>query len=71
MSIASGLLHGEIHTRSMAAFTPMAGTTLVQQDICNLNFYNQVTAANATVRKPNRSHADDPSGINGGRWLHH
>ena len=48
------LLHGEIRTRSMAAFTPMAGTTLVQQDICNLNFYNQVTAANATVRKPNR-----------------
>lgn len=54
LSIANGLLHGEIRTRSMAAFTPMAGTTLVQQDICNLNFYNQVTAANATVRKPNR-----------------
>ncbi|MWO33640.1 hypothetical protein GQN26_22885 [Escherichia coli] len=54
LSIANGLLHGEIRTRSMAAFTPMAGTTLVQQDICNLNLYNQVTAANATVRKPNR-----------------
>lgn len=54
LSIANGLLHGEIRTRLMAAFTPMAGTTLVQQDICNLNFYNQVTAANATVRKPNR-----------------
>ncbi|MCZ6443268.1 hypothetical protein O5268_15990 [Escherichia coli] len=54
LSITNGLLHGEIRTRSMAAFTPMAGTTLVQQDLCNLNFYNQVTAANATVRKPNR-----------------
>lgn len=54
LSIVNGLLHGEIRTRSMAAFTPMVGTTLVQQDICNLNFYNQVTAANATVKKPNR-----------------
>lgn len=54
LSITNGLLHGEIRTRSMAAFTPMAGTTLVQQDLCNLNFYNQVTAVNATVRKPNR-----------------
>lgn len=54
LSIANGLLHGDIRARSMAAFTPIAGTTLVQQDICNLNFYNQVTAANATVRKPNR-----------------
>lgn len=54
LSIVNGLLHGEIRTRSMAAFTPMAGTTLVQQDICNLNFYNRVTAANATVKKPNR-----------------
>lgn len=54
LSIANGLLHGEISNRSMAAFTPMAGTTLVQQDISNLNFYNQVTAANSVVRKPNR-----------------
>ncbi|AXD05078.1 hypothetical protein XS28_08000 [Salmonella enterica subsp. enterica] len=54
LSIVNGLLHGEIRTRSMAAFTPMAGTTLIQQEISNLNFYNQVTAANATIRKPNR-----------------
>lgn len=54
LSIVNGLLHGEIRTRSMVAFTPMAGTTLIQQEISNLNFYNQVTAANATIRKPNR-----------------
>lgn len=54
LSIADGLLHGEIGKTQTTAFTPMAGTTLVQQDIGNLNFYNQVTAANAVVRKPNR-----------------
>lgn len=54
LSVADGLLHGEIGKGPTAAFTPMAGTTLIQQDIGNLNFYNQVTAANAVVRRPNR-----------------
>ncbi|ECF2938605.1 hypothetical protein E2G14_06880 [Salmonella enterica subsp. enterica serovar Reading] len=54
LSIANGLLHGEIGNGPTAHFTPMGGTTLIQQDISNLNFYNQVTAANAVVRRPNR-----------------
>lgn len=54
LSVIDGLLHGEIGKGPTAHFTPMAGTTLIQQDIGNLNFYNQVTAANDVVRKPNR-----------------
>lgn len=54
ISVADGLLHGDIGKGSTAAFTPMAGTTLIQQDIGNLNFYNLVTAANSVVNKPNR-----------------
>ncbi|MFZ4998403.1 hypothetical protein ACOY5P_03275 [Enterobacter asburiae] len=53
VSIVDGLLHGEIADQS-TAFTPMAGTTLVQQDIGTLNFYNMVTAANSVVNRPNR-----------------
>ncbi|ELU6036684.1 hypothetical protein SCG61_001009 [Salmonella enterica] len=54
ISIADGLLHGDIGKGPTAAFTPMAGTTLIQQDIGNLNFYNLLTAANSVVNKPNR-----------------
>lgn len=54
ISVADGLLHGDIGKGPTAAFTPMAGTTLIQQDIGNLNFYNLVTAANSVVNKPNR-----------------
>lgn len=54
VSIADGLLHGEIGTGPTAHFTPMAGTTLIQQDIGELNFYNMLTAANSVVGKPNR-----------------
>jgi hypothetical protein len=54
LSVANGLLHGEISLKQTAAFMPMAGTTLVQQDIGNLNFYNQATAANAVVNRPNK-----------------
>ncbi|EBH5932264.1 hypothetical protein CQX38_03215 [Salmonella enterica] len=53
ISIVDGLLHGEISGQS-TAFTPMAGTTLVQQDIGTLNFYNMVTAANSVVNRSNR-----------------
>lgn len=53
LSLANGLLHGEINSPT-AHFMPMAGTTLVQQDVSNLNFYNQLTAANAVVNKSNR-----------------
>ncbi|EHJ4017519.1 hypothetical protein J9H63_000160 [Salmonella enterica] len=53
LSIVNGLLHGKLNGAT-AAFTPMPGTTLIQQDICNLNFYNQITAANSVVKKPNR-----------------
>ena len=53
VSIVDGLLHGELSEQS-TAFTPMAGTTLVQQDIGNLNFYNMVTAANSVVNRSNR-----------------
>lgn len=54
VGIADGLLHGDIGTGPTAHFTPMAGTTLVQQDIGSLNFYNMLTAANAVIGKPNR-----------------
>ena len=53
VSIVDGLLHGEISGQS-AAFTPMAGTKLIQQDIGNLNFFNMVTAANSVVNRSNR-----------------
>lgn len=54
LSIVNGLLHGEIGKGPTAAFTPMAGTTLVQQDVGAMCFYNLLTAANSVVRKPNR-----------------
>mgnify|MGYP000870735474 CR=1 FL=1 len=54
VSIADGLLHGDIGSGPTAHFTPMAGTTLVLQEIGNLNFYNMLTAANAVIGKPNR-----------------
>lgn len=54
VSIVNGLLHGSIEAQQSTAFMPMAGTTLIQQDIGNLNFYNQITAANAVVNKPNK-----------------
>ncbi|MCU5774727.1 hypothetical protein N5923_21755 [Erwiniaceae bacterium BAC15a-03b] len=54
LSIVSGLMHGELGNGATARFMPMAGTTLIQQEIGNLNFYNQTTAANAVVNKPNR-----------------
>ncbi|WP_213322322.1 hypothetical protein [Klebsiella aerogenes] len=54
LSIADGLLHGELKAGPTAAFTPMGGTTLVQQEIGSMNFYNMVTAANAVINKPNR-----------------
>lgn len=54
LSIANGLLHGEIGKGPTSAFTPMAGTTLVQQDVGTMCFYNLLTAANSVVRKPNR-----------------
>jgi|AGFT01.1.fsa_nt_gi hypothetical protein len=53
VSIVDGLLHGELSEQS-AAFTPMAGTTLIQQDVGNLNFFNMVTAANSVVNRSNR-----------------
>ncbi|MFW0766690.1 hypothetical protein ACN0IV_12705 [Trabulsiella odontotermitis] len=54
LSIVNGLLHGEIDNGPMTHFMPLAGTTMIQQDIGNMNFYNLVTAANAVVKRPNR-----------------
>ncbi|MGQ3662121.1 hypothetical protein [Citrobacter braakii] len=54
LSVVNGLLHGDIGSGPTAHFTPMAGTTLIQQDIGDLNFYNMATAANAVINKPNR-----------------
>jgi hypothetical protein len=54
LSVVNGLLHGEIGFSPTSAWMPMGGTTLVQQDIGTLNFYNQATAANSVVNKPNR-----------------
>lgn len=52
LSVANGLLDGKISASTK--FYPMAGTTLIQQDIGNYNFFNQITAANAVISKPNR-----------------
>lgn len=52
LSIVNGELNGKIN--GSTKFIPMAGTTLVQQDIANYNFFNQITAANAVIKKPNR-----------------
>lgn len=54
LSVVDGLLHGEIGFNPSSAWMPVGGTTLVQQDIGTLNFYNQATAANSVVNKPNR-----------------
>lgn len=54
LSIAGGLLHGNIGISPSARFIPQPGTTLIQQDIASINFFNQIAAANATVNKPNR-----------------
>lgn len=53
VGIVNGLLHGDIGTPT-TAFMPMAGTTLVQQEIGNMNFFNQATAANAVINRPNK-----------------
>lgn len=54
LSVVDGLLHGDIGFNPSSAWMPVGGTTLVQQDIGTLNFYNQATAANSVVNKPNR-----------------
>ncbi|CAD6037264.1 hypothetical protein [Escherichia coli] len=53
LSIVDGLLQGKI-SKPTAHFTPMAGTTLIMQDVGNFNFYNQSTAANAVIQRPNQ-----------------
>ncbi|WGM04289.1 hypothetical protein QE197_10890 [Arsenophonus nasoniae] len=52
LSIVGGVLQGNVSASTK--FYPMAGTTLIQQDIGNYNFFNQITAANAVIKKPNR-----------------
>ncbi|WP_336284219.1 hypothetical protein [Citrobacter arsenatis] len=54
LSIANGLLQGKIGANPSTRFIPQPGTTLVQQDVAGINFYNQIAAANAVVSKPNR-----------------
>lgn len=54
LGVVNGLLHGEISYNPNTAWMPMAGSTLIQQEIGTLNFYNQITAANSVVNKPNR-----------------
>jgi hypothetical protein len=53
LNIVDGALHGELADNA-TRFMPMPGTTLIQQDIGQYPFYNQATAANAVVQKPNR-----------------
>lgn len=56
MSIASGLLKGDMPSLDSlsVAFMPSPGGTLIAQEISEYPFLNQATAANATVKKPNR-----------------
>ncbi|ENA9695565.1 hypothetical protein ABG299_001056 [Salmonella enterica subsp. enterica] len=54
LTIGKELLQGDISPNPATRFIPQAGTTLVQQDVAELNFYNQTAAANAVVSKPNR-----------------
>lgn len=53
LSIIDGVLSGELQDAS-TRFMPMPGTTLIQQDVAQYSFFNQATAANAVVSKPNR-----------------
>lgn len=53
LNILDGALHGELADNS-TRFMPMPGTTLIQQDVGSYPFYNQATAANAVVQKPNK-----------------
>lgn len=53
LNILDGALHGELADNS-TRFMPMPGTTLIQQDVGTYPFYNQATAANAVVQKPNK-----------------
>ncbi|MGK0739949.1 hypothetical protein ACSFCX_00100 [Yokenella regensburgei] len=52
VSIVDGLLHGEL-SGPTTHFTPMAGTSLIRQEIGTLNFYNMATAANSVINRPN------------------
>ena len=53
VSVVDGLLQGEL-SGPTAHFTPMAGTSLIRQDIGNLNFFNMATAANSVINRPNQ-----------------
>lgn len=55
IGIADGLLRGDFNfEEAKTHFSPMPGGTLVVQDIATYPFLDLVTAANATVQKPNR-----------------
>lgn len=54
LSIAGGVLNGAGFVGPTSRFIPMAGTTLIQQEIGRLNFYNMTTAANSVINQPNR-----------------
>lgn len=70
LSIVNGVLSGDVSASTK--FHPMAGTTLIQQDIGNYNFFNQITAANAIISKPNRiiMQMVTPANTKGNKYTH-
>jgi len=51
LSFVNGILKGSVNEPSAAHFMPIPGTTLINQDIAEINFFNQITAANSTIQR--------------------
>lgn len=53
LGLSAQVLNGNINLDLGARFLPMAGSTLIEQEIPVYNQYNQVALANCTVKRPN------------------
>lgn len=51
LSFFNGVLKGSVNEPNSAHFMPVPGTTLINNEIAEINFFDQVTAANATITK--------------------
>lgn len=51
LSFVNGILKGSVNEPNAAHFMPAPGTTLINQEIAEINFYDQVTAANSTITR--------------------
>lgn len=51
LSFVNGILKGSVNEPNAAHFMPVPGTTLINQEVAEINFFDQVTAANATITR--------------------